>query len=81
MEYIVHCKSNEEVAFLDAIIKMGMCNIKTDWLKKEFPNLESYKFSITYKTKDKPKKRKPKQLPGQLDMFDVIDKENKDDNQ
>lgn len=32
------------------------------------------------KTKDKPKKkRKPEQLPGQLDVFDIIDKENGND--
>ena len=32
------------------------------------------------KTKDKPKKkRKPEQLPGQLDVFDIIDKENNND--
>ena len=74
MKYTVYCKNSEEAAFLDAIIRTGICNIQTDWLEKEFPNLESYKFSITYKTKDKQKrKRKPEQLPGQLDLFEVID--------
>ena len=74
MRYTVHCKNSEEAAFLDVIIKTGAFHIEEDWLKEKFPNLDSYKFSVTYKTKDKPKKKcKVEQLPGQLDMFDVID--------
>ena len=49
---------------------------ETPYIKPTYEEL----YEHWLKTKDKPKKkRKPEQLSGQLDMFDVIDKENKDD--